>query len=214
MHPPIYVFFIQISLLASLTAYFQRNTDFYLRLFPLFLLITGGVEILADYMAMHDIPNAMLYNFFFIFEFCFYFFALIRIVSNKKAKKGIFLLILVFLLLAAWNLLFNQKRAFNTMTYDLGCLLIVAICIYYFFELFLLPYSVNLLGQPAFWICSGLLFFYACSFTIIGSINFLNKMPRVIIGNLVSIVYLLNVFLYSSFTIAFLCRLKTRKSSS
>jgi hypothetical protein len=56
------------------------------------------------------------------------------------------------------------------------------------------------------------LFYYTCSFPIFGLLNFLSSNP---IGkNIQIIIILLNVFLYSSFTIAFLCRLRVRNSTS
>jgi hypothetical protein len=99
------------------------------------------------------------------------------------------------------------------MTYALGCLLIAVICIYYFFELFQMSHSINLIRQPAFWICSGLLFFYCCSFPLYGLLNFLKKVPDFIRESIGVIILLLNVFLYSSFTIAFLCRIRGRNST-
>ncbi|HZE85428.1 MAG TPA: hypothetical protein VE035_14030, partial [Puia sp.] len=142
-----------------------------------------------------------------------YFFALYRIIHNPTARKFILYVLCIYPCIALINIFFIQKiDVFHSITYSLGCLLIVAICIYYFFELFRLPHSVNLLRQPPFWICSGLLFFFTCIFPVYGFNNLLGGFARVIIKNLVFLVALLNVFLYSSFTIAFLCRLRTRKS--
>jgi hypothetical protein len=100
------------------------------------------------------------------------------------------------------------------MTYALGCLLTIFCCVYYFWELFQRPSSVNLGRQPAFWICSGLLFYYTCTFPLYGAINMLKLFPRVILSNLLYILVLLNILLYLSFTIAFLCRLRTKRSMS
>jgi hypothetical protein len=206
---------IGIALLAGLAIYFQPNTDIYLKLFPLFLLLTGIVIIIATYLTAQNGNNTILYNFFTSFEFCFYFFILYRIIRKPLAKRIILCILLIYPLVDLINIFFIQKlNIFHTMTYALGCLLIVTICIYYFFELFQLSHSINLARQPAFWICSGLLFFYACSFPIFGLANFLRSLPYVILKNLRTIVDLLNIFLYSSFTIAFLCRLRTRKSMS
>jgi hypothetical protein len=74
--------------------------------------------------------------------------------------------------------------------------------------------TVNLLRQPAFWICTGLLFFYTCSFPIYGLFNYLNRAPLIIKKNIGVIILLLNVLLYSSFTIAFLCRIRVKNSTS
>jgi hypothetical protein len=209
------IMLIAITLLASLAVFMQGHTDFYLKLFPFFLLVTGIVISFTYYLYTHRKTTTLLLNFFTSFEFCFYFFILHRIMNKPWAKQTIFYILCIYPLIAVINIFFIQGMgSFHSMTYALGCLLIVTICIYYFFELFQISHSINLARQPAFWICSGLLFFYACSFPIFGLANFLRSLPYVIIKNLETIIDLLNIFLYSSFTIAFLCRLRIRKSMS
>ena len=203
-----------LAFLASLTIYFRRNAEPYLRMFPLFLLLTGIMEIIENFEAVHHRNNLLLANPFSVLTFCFYFYTIYRIIHNQLARKIIFQLIWLYPVIAAFNIYFIQKpTVFHTMTYCLGCLLVVAICIYYFLELFSLNYSVDLMRQPAFWICSGLLFYFTCIFPIYGLNSILTKsLTKAMLNNLIFLLGLLNVFLYSSFTIAFLCRLRTRKS--
>jgi hypothetical protein len=206
---------VGIAVLAGLIVYFQPDTDVYLRLFPIFLLLTEIVILIATYLSGQNGNNIILYNFFGSFEFCFYFFILYRIIQKRLAKQIIFYILCIYPLLALINIFFIQGlTSFHSITYGLGCILIISICIYYFLELFQLEHSVNLGQQPAFWICSGLLFFYACTFPIFGLLNLIRSLPYVILKNLRTIIDLLNIFLYSSFTIAFLCRLRIRKSMS
>jgi hypothetical protein len=195
--------------------YSQQNTRIYLRLFPLFLLLTLIVELISYYLYINarKATITLLYNFFSLFEFLFYMYVIRAIIQNKRVKKIVFYISGLYLLLVILSFLFIQKiTSFNSMTYALGCLLIGAICIYYFYELFQSSHSVSLVRQPSFWICSGLLFYYCCSFPIFGLLNFLKTGPTVIQNNFGVIILLLNVFLYSSFTIAFLCRIRVRKS--
>jgi hypothetical protein len=216
MYLNVYLTIVFISFLASLTAYFQKNTERYLRLFPLFLLLTMLVEIPSYFLRIQNRSTTTLYNFFTSFEFLFYTYVLRRIIQNKRVKKIIFYGSWLYILLVALNFLFIQKikiASSSSLTYSLGCLLIVLICIYYFYELFRGSNPVNLVRQPAFWICSGLLFFYCCSFPIYALVNFLHNLPPIIRQNFQWIIVLFNVFLYSSFTIAFLCRLRTRNST-
>ena len=211
----IYFALIIISFLSSLTAYFQKNVPSYLRLFPAFLLLTILVEVSATWLASHGTPSTTLYNFSSTVEFLFYMYVLREIIKNKKIKKIIFHIAWVYALLGVANVLFIQKIAnFNSISYALGCLLIAIFCIYFFFELFQMSHSVNLTLLPAFWICAGLLFYYTCSFPLYGLANFLQKVPDIITKNIQVILLLLNVFLYSSFTIAFLCRIRVRNSTS
>jgi hypothetical protein len=117
-------------------------------------------------------------------------------------------------LIFAGNIFLLQKfQVFQSITYCLGCLLVVAACIYYFWELFQSKNYVKLTGEPAFWICSGLLFYFACSFPIYGLINFISDLGQKVFHMIEIILDFLIILLYLSFTIAFLCRLRTRKLS-
>ncbi len=211
--PSIYYTMVVVSFLTSLTAFFIKDSGRYLRLFPLFLLITIIVEIVASWLHMHKKSTSILYNSFICLEFQFYMYVLREIIRSPRAKKIIFHTAWLYLLLGITNILFIQKlTSFNSITYALGCLIIAVICFYYFFELFQQTYSISLTRQPAFWICAGLLFFYTCSFPIYGLVNFLSQ--DFIAKNIRVLIILLNVFLYSSFTIAFLCRIRVRNSTS
>lgn len=209
---PVYVYFIALSFLASLTLYSQKGAEFYLRLFPFFLLLSLVSETTAVYLMVHRLPNAPLYNFFTVIEFSFYFFCLSNIIRNARVRRILLRTIFVYAVLALTNIFFIQKlRTFHSITYSIGSLVLVIFCIYYFYELFREPKAVNLMSEPPFWICSGLLFFYCCSFPVVGPLNLLRTIPAVTIQTFDSIITLLNVFLYSMFTVAFLCRIKIRK---
>jgi hypothetical protein len=203
-----------ICLLASLTLFFQGSIPQYMKAFSFFMLITLIVEITGWLFMKYNVNKiqvTLLYNIFTAFEFEYYLLIIRFTLYNKKVKRIISWLLVVYPFLVLINMLFIQPNAFHTITYSLGCLLVVAACIYYFFEIFQITNSVNLLKEPAFWICSGLLFFYCCTFPLIGLWNRLRGLPEIILGNLNHILTLLNVLLYSLFSIAFLCRLKFRR---
>jgi hypothetical protein len=207
-------FIVVIALLASFALYRQGPSDIYLRVFPVFLTIVTILLGISSYLAYRVIPNTPWFNLLTIFEYCFYFFILYRIIRNPIVRKTAFHLIWIYPLIAGLNIFYLQKTtSFHTITYSLGGLLVVAFCIFYFFELFQRPQSVNLSRNPDFWICSGLLFYFACTFPIYGMINNITKLPKIILFNLNTIFNVLDILLYTSFTIAFLCRLKIRKSS-
>ena len=212
MSPLVYIVFIVISLLASLTVYAQSPTPIYLRLFPIFLLCTLMVELTSFYYGPRGKSPIALYNFFTSVEFLFYMFVVRSAIHSDRAKKIIVYIACLFIVVLTINFLFIQKiQVFSSTTYALGCLIISILSIYFFYELFQTQ-SVNLIRQPAFWICTGLLFYYTSSFPIFGLFNYVRSV--FIIKNLSTILLLLNVFLYSSFTIAFLCRIRARKSTS
>lgn len=213
---PLFIYFMALSFLASLTVYFiDRPAAHYLRLFPPFLLISIFIEILGYYFATTGRSNVWIYNFFSLMEFCFYFFVISLIVTNPGMKKIIRISIILYAAGTLINIFFIQgMKMIHTITYSIGCLLVVIFCIFYFLELFRLPKSVKLHNNPAFWICSGLLFYYCCGFPLYGLFNYLMKISDLFVRNFYLIITILNIFLYSLFTIGFLCRLRIRKYTS
>ena len=210
---PVYVYFIAVCFIASLFSNWTvEKPPVYLRYFPYFLFTTLSVELLGSYLLSNRQNNLFLYNFFTTLEFCFYLWVISRIITNDRVIKLIWLIIPIYLLISVINILFIQgMRSFHTVTYAMGCLLIVIFSVYYFFELFRRPQSVDLKTNPAFWICTGLLFFYCCGFPLYGLTNLLYNISTLIIRNFHGIIIILNIFLYTLFTIGFLCRIRTRK---
>lgn len=203
---PLYIYFICLSFLISLSLFHRIKGFSYLKLFPPFLFVTLVTEILGSYFWSIGRNNLVLYNFFTVFEFCFYLFVIRLIIGSKKVKIIIQLTAILYAIAAIVNILFIQSmKTFHTVTYSIGCLLIVIFCIYYFLELFRLPRFVNLVANPAFWICSGLLFFYCCGFPLYGLVNVWADISDLVGRNFDRIITILNIFLYSLFTIAFLC---------
>ncbi|WP_458922190.1 hypothetical protein [Flavitalea antarctica] len=214
MYIPFYIPFIALSLLFSIVYNLQERRELlYQRLFPFYLTITLTIESLAVYFWSQDKTNVSLYNFFGVFEFLFYFFMLHQIMHSKTVKRIIKAIGFIYPIAFLININFIQTEGFHSMTYSLGCLLVVAICIYYFFELFQSSHSVVLIREPAFWFCTGLLFFYCCTFPFFGLANFMENLPLIIMDNISALLNLMNSLLYSLFTIAFLCRIRIRKST-
>jgi hypothetical protein len=200
-----------VCFLASITLFFQASMPLYLRTFPFFMIITIIIEVVSKLLMQNRVDVNLLFCLFTAFELEYYLYIISFSIRRKKVKKIIMWLLATYPVLVVVNLIFIQPGTFNTNTYALGCLLVVSACIYYFFEMFQSTHSVNLAKEPAFWICSGLLFFYTCTFPLIGLWNHLHGLPRVILTNLGTILTLLNFLLYSLFSIACLCRIRFRK---
>lgn len=206
-------FFAAIAFLASLTAFSKLHQEVYLKAFSMFLLFNCIQEGFASFLAVHNVNNVFVSNVLTLIVITFYLYLVRAIIYSKKTKNVFLYFLIGYPVLGLGNILLVQKDDFHTMTYSLGCLLVVTFCIYYFWELFQRPRAGNLLRQPHFWISSGLLFYYACSFPLLGLLNFIRTVPKVVLENLLTILVILTFFLYLSFTIAFLCRLRTRKST-
>ena len=211
---PIYFYFIVASFIVSFIVYRQSNSDFYLKLFPIFLGTSIAVEWYAIYLSKFGRRNIELYSVFTAIEFAFYLFVLSCIINNVAVKKVIRYTLVINALIAFINIIFIQKYRFNSITYSLSCLLIVSFCIYYFLELFRKPKSIKLTTEPSFWICSGLTFYYCCSLPLFGLATFLSEIPRTLLKNIFLIINVMNILLYTLFIISFLSTIKIQKTAS
>ena len=206
---------IIISFLISLTIYFHRDWPNYLRIFPVFLFLSILAQVVGNFLEHAQGSNTIFYNFFSVFEFEFYLWIFRAIIQNPVFKKIISQLIWIYPLLFLLNIIFIQPiNQFHSITYSIGALLIVILSIYYFFEIFQRAYSVKLLQESSLWICFGLLFFYSCSFPIFGLANVIAKAHIINIRIFRMTILVMNIVLYSSFSVAFLCRIRMRKSIS
>jgi len=206
--------FIALSALAGYIGYFLPNTPLYLKLFPIFLTYTLANELVATYQVYHGAKTTEIYNVYVFIQFIFYTYLLYHFISKPKIRRFIIISQVVYFVLSLLNILYFQKFSnYNSITYSLGCLEIVTLSILYFLELFRFKKVVNLVREPAFWISAGLLFYFACSFPFIATANLLYKLPEGILLSLQYVLTLINILLYSIFTIAFLCRIKIRKST-
>lgn len=211
----LYVYFIGLSFLVSVVFY-RRESPLYIKLFTPFLLLTLFVEVYASYLSTIPKNNFFVYNFFTAFEFGFYLFLIGLMIKSKKVKRLIGVVIALYSIAAVINILFIQGiDVLHTTTYAAGCLLVVAFSIYYFSELFRIPGQGKLLTNPAFWICTGLLFFYCCGFPLYGLINVWSiNIQKLVYNSFELISNVLNIFIYTVFTIAFLCNRSRRYISS
>lgn len=215
MTPSPEVIFMLICLAASLVVVFQRSAEFYLKLFPIYLSITMAVEIISANLASRGKSNIALYNLFSIFEFLFYFFILKSIIKNRKIKKVVDIIMIMYPVLAALNLIFLQRgNVFHSMTYTLGCILVIALCILYFIDVFQNPETTSLLKLPDFWICTAITFSYCCTFPFFAMINFFKRLPPIVGRNFNTIMALINILSFILLTVAFICRIRIPRSTS
>ena len=215
MDVPLEYYFIALSVIVGFIAISRGRVARYLRLFPFFLLIALANEIVSWQLGLRNIHNIAFYNFFSVGAFVFYMYMLSEMIFSKLVKKWILYFAAAYAVGALYNILFIQGiDTFHTITYSIGCFMIVAVSIYYFLELFQRPRYVDLKKEPAFWIASGLLFFFACTPAIFGLINYIASIPDTNPETLFPLISILNVSLYSLFTIAFLCRINFKRYMS
>lgn len=204
---------VSISFLLSSLLFFRKLTPIYIRSFAPFLFFSLVIEAVAAWMISKNISTTLLFNLASTIEITFYLWILRSIVRGGILKKILLILIVLYPILSFADILFIQgKEDFHSIGYALGCLLIVFFSIMFFYQLFAKPKAVILAKEPDFWICTGLLLFYSVTFPLFASANLMKSFPPILANNVQYILIVLNVFLYLLFSIAFLCRIKIKKS--
>jgi hypothetical protein len=203
--------FAVVCLFASITLYFQSSSELYLKFFPFYILMGIIVEWVGYYFRLQNKNTTLMNNIYSVIEFVFYFFVLGSIIRNKKIKATIFYISIIYILFSGINFFFVLP-IFNSLAYSMACLLLVGFCVYYFFELFQRPKATKLAREPSFWICTAIFFSYCCNFPVFAFLTFLLNPSAAIISSLTTILLITNIFTYSLYTIAFLCRIRINKS--
>ena len=210
---PVYIIAIIISFFASIIGMVvkeNRNPPFIF--FPVFLLLTVIVEYYGAELSGRGVHTVGLYNIFTFCEFLFYMVFFRYLFQSATVKRNILLVMLVYFVITITNILFFQgKTQFHSYTYMLGCLLIVGLSIFYFYFLFRFPETGTLTQNPYFWIVTGLMFFDTCTFTFYGLNNFIADTMQHYDWVMFFVSDFLNILLYTSFTIGFLCKINIRK---
>ena len=213
MHYSLFDYILTIVLIISLSVYFQKPTPLYLKIFPVYFLGALAVGLRVEWLYKHGQYNTGVLNIWGIIEFCFFFFVLREIIVNVKIKRIISFIAIVFALFAFINIFYIQQSVgFNPVNFTIGCLITVLGCMYYFIELFQKAEAQSLSRLPAFWVASGILFTTILSFPEFALLAFLKVSAKV--NNAMQ--YIDNVTLVLTdllFAIAFLCRIRIRKST-
>jgi hypothetical protein len=203
-----------ILFLVSLSVFVQKPTSIYLKWFPLYFVLGLIEDMVTEYLAVHGRYNTGVVNSWGIAEFCFYFFVMRSIIVSFKIRRIILFVIFLFPIFALTNLYIQTKAGFNPINFTVGSLLTVSCCIFYFVELFQRADSQSLTRLPAFWISNAILFSIVLTFPFYSFVSFMTKMPDLIYKNIIIIFYVINILISLLYSIAFLCRIKIRKSIS
>ena len=190
----------------------KRNRTRLMIAMSVFLALTCIVELIGAWMSYHSYHNARLYSSFTFFEFVFYQCLFRWELRSPKIKFIITIVLLFYLVCGLLNIFLIQKDDFQSYNYVLGCIIIVVWSVVYFNSLFRVPENESLVRMPFFWIAIGVMFYYTCTFSIYGLHNFITSTMNYYNRVLTFIEDLLNITLYTLFTIGFLCHIRIPKS--
>jgi hypothetical protein len=212
MDLPFHIPFVIAAAIVGLVFWLIDSLPSYMKLLPYFLIITCLLELFAWRMVGKGFNTAIYYNFYSVLTFVYYWFIIFQLLRSGWVKRILIICMIVYPIAVLLNLLLLQGFfVFNTLTYSIGALISIIFCVYFFYELFRIPHSINLKKYPGFWIVTGIFFFNACALPFVGLANYIAQFSFVLINNLQFILRFLSVLLYVLFSIAFLCRISFRR---
>jgi len=210
--------------------YFQKNpTDKTVGFFSYFLLFTFFVETIGWFPAiiywnesLHFLKGSFWYRNFWLFNpyliICFVVYILFFKwhISHKKTRQLIDKFLLLYVVICIANLIFSDVflQSNSVVTYLLGSLFLLGVIFYYYFEILLSSKILNIKRDISFYISfTALLYFLTTTPIIIYFKYFNNKSPEFVeLSSLILIA--MNIFMYSSYSIAFLWLANKKKPSS
>ena len=210
--------------------YYQKNpADKAVGFFSYFLLFTFFVETIGWFPAiiywnefLHFLKDSFWYSNFWLFNpyliisFVVYILYFKWQISNNETRKFIDKALFLYVVICIANLIFSDVflQSNSVVTYLLGSLFLLGIIFYYYFEILLSSKILNIKREISFYISfSALLYFLTTTPIFIYFKYFNDKSPEFVeLSSLVMIA--MNIFMYGSYSIAFLWLSNKRKPTA
>ncbi|HTR28585.1 MAG TPA: hypothetical protein VMH27_04915 [Puia sp.] len=207
-----YFYIIAAALIAGIVRY-RSIQPAVLRLLLPFLAFTLIMEVIGKITVKMHVQNHWIFNFFTCCEFLFYSYIYSKLLADPKWVRVVRYGMIAYPVLFVANISFGEGfNHFHTITYRVGSVMIVIWCYLYFRQIMRSEAFESVLRVPAFWISTGLLFFYT-GFFFYMSAAYILMYTKLVIDKIVwyAISGTLNAILYGSFLIAFLCPVSPKK---
>ncbi len=204
-------FFIIIPIITGLIRY--KKLDGLIKKVLFFLFFELATEIVAEYMALKDKNNTLLYGGYILFEYSFFAYFFYQIIISPRIRRMLILSIPVFSLTTLYEII---KSYHSTVQYTWGFIIelsfFVIWSIIYYYRLITAEIYIKLGNDADFWLVSGILLysvgvFFAHAFYSYLHIHYLSAITHID----TIFISISNLLLYSLFTIAFLCPMKVRE---
>lgn len=148
-----------------------------LRYFFAYLLTKLGIELIMFYMASKVINNLYLGNLLTIAGFFLIARMFIEMYESRFRRRVVDTCEYLFLVVLAYDLARDGMAYTFRYTGMFSCVFIMLFCLMYFYELIRHPKIPDLLAYPFFWVCSGLLIYFACCVVISPLAFYLDRWP-------------------------------------
>lgn len=212
----IYFIIVTIAFICSLLS-FRLHMGLHMKV----LSIVLGITILHEYFSrfingpvLHVHYNTHLYNIFALVEYTGYSCYYLALAKSKWEKN----IIKAFLVLfpVVWYILVIKVFGllwWNGYIQVIGSLFIAYQSMYYYCRVLLSDEVIHLNKTPEFWIATGMIFFYSCNLPYFGALNYLMLNHMELAVQLISVLRVLNIVMYSLFIYAFLCQYSLYKAT-
>lgn len=167
---PFHIYFEIIAVLTCILFWKSvKNTK--LHWFLPYLIFIVFVEVMGWYLPQIGMRQSWLFNISVPIEYLFFsfiFFAHYERKLNRKFALGFIIAFLIYVILYS---LTKGIYKFNTYYLLIGSLVMIILCVLYFYEQYIKINTENIWSDPMFWIATGVFLFNAGEF----SYNFLSK---------------------------------------
>lgn len=216
--------FLTVNTIAELICFFIsifclfNDKNPYWRVFIIYLLIVCGTEIGGILLRKTLHINYQIYMVFLIVE-CFMMSVFFYHLFSKYKKRMALLLfswLAIFMILDTLEMAEGQFRSYPFMTSALISIVFVIASCYFYLIMIRDDSFKDLRFYPPFWMVNGILFYYFGGTAVNIFFDYLVHEKLTVLGMSVRYITfnILNVFLYSCWSYAFICRYLQRNSYS
>jgi len=203
-----------LAMLIALVTLTGRGTGWW-RTFIFFLAITLGVEGGGYYMVhvLGRTDNYILFVLFMLVEVSFYTFIFFRVLQSNLLQRWLIAFFIMFILIYLYDISRTNFLQYTSLSrIGLSVYVVLFSCIYYR-QLLYDEKMVYPLRHPAFWVVTGLFFFYFGTIVIFCFRSALLALPGQGIFIRKTLLGTLNWILYASWSIAFIWKKRQLRSS-
>lgn len=148
-----------------------------LRYFFTYLVVKLVIELIMFYMASQVMNNLYLGNILTVATFFLIARMFQEMYESKTSRKVVEWCEFAFIVVFSYDLVRDGMHYTFRYTGMFNCIFIMLFCLVYFYQLIQNPKIPNLLAYPFFWVCSGLLAYFACCTFISPLAFYLDRWP-------------------------------------
>jgi hypothetical protein len=138
----------------------------------LYAVIYVPLVAYANYLQIKVIPNIIIYVFITIITFCGFSFIIDFVLSNRIfsfINYGVIAVVTAFSIANAWW--WEKLDYYNSNSASLANIILIAYCLYYYWQQIKQPKDMFINRQPSFWIITGILIYCGGNFFLFTNYN-------------------------------------------